>query len=217
MTRGQVSRKRLLVGVGINERIRSKRHHRGRPSRHRAWHRADPAAVPTIQVGAVVSNTTELIVKLDAGSYDVVVLDYVMPGQQYGDGLTLLAYLARRYPQLRIVTMTMLDSPPVFRAMQKIGVQCVVSKSDAMSHLVAAVHAAVTQGSTCLRPSWSCCAGPDPAPRRTCPNASPRSSACSARAIRSPKSPKSSTAARRPSARRSWPPCASWASPAMPT
>ena len=104
------------------------------------------AAVPTIQVGAVVSNTTELIVKLDAGSYDVVVLDYVMPGQQYGDGLTLLAYLARRYPQLRIVTMTMLDSPPVFRAMQKIGVQCVVSKSDAMSHLVAAVHAAVTQG-----------------------------------------------------------------------
>ena len=84
--------------------------------------------------------------KLDAGSYDVVVLDYVMPGQQYGDGLTLLAYLARRYPQLRIVTMTMLDSPPVFRAMQKIGVQCVVSKSDAMSHLVAAVHAAVTQG-----------------------------------------------------------------------
>ena len=102
--------------------------------------------MPTIQVGAVVSNTTELIVKLDAGSYDVVVLDYVMPGQQYGDGLTLLAYLARRYPQLRIVTMTMLDSPPVFRAMQKIGVQCVVSKSDAMSHLVAAVHAAVTQG-----------------------------------------------------------------------
>ena len=48
-----------------------------------------PSAVPTIQVGAVVS-TTELIVKLDAGSYDVVVLDYVMPGQQYGDGLTLL-------------------------------------------------------------------------------------------------------------------------------
>ena len=34
----------------------------------------------------MVSNTTELIVKLDAGSYDVVVLDYVMPGQQYGDG-----------------------------------------------------------------------------------------------------------------------------------
>ena len=175
------------------------------------------AAVPTIQVGAVVSNTTELIVKLDAGSYDVVVLDYVMPGQQYGDGLTLLAYLARRYPQLRIVTMTMLDSPPVFRAMQKIGVQCVVSKSDAMSHLVAAVHAAVTQGQYLSPTVVELLRRPDPAPRRTCPNASPRSSACSARAIRSPKSPKSSTAARRPSARRSWPPCASWASPAMPT
>ena len=146
MTRGQVSRKRLLVGVGINERIRvSVIIADDHPVTGHGIAQT-LAAVPTIQVGAVVSNTTELIVKLDAGSYDVVVLDYVMPGQQYGDGLTLLAYLARRYPQLRIVTMTMLDSPPVFRAMQKIGVQCVVSKSDAMSHLVAAVHAAVTQG-----------------------------------------------------------------------
>jgi two-component system capsular synthesis response regulator RcsB len=104
------------------------------------------SGVPTIDVVAVVVDTTALIDKLDASPCDVLVLDYVMPAGQYGDGQTLLSFLARRYPHLRFVTVTMLNSPPVFRALQKLGVQCILSKSDAMSHLVAAVHAAHTSG-----------------------------------------------------------------------
>ncbi|KVC73173.1 response regulator [Burkholderia ubonensis] len=102
--------------------------------------------MPTIEVVAVVSSTAALIEKLDASPCDVLVLDYVMPSAEHGDGQALVGYLHRRYPGLRFVTVTMLGSPAVFRALQTLCVQCIVSKSDAMSHLVAAVHAAFAHG-----------------------------------------------------------------------
>ncbi|RDK04261.1 response regulator [Paraburkholderia lacunae] len=102
--------------------------------------------VPAIEVVGVVANSQVLVEKLDAVQCDVLVLDYVMPGDQYGDGQTLLTFLQRRYPHLRMVTVTMISAPDVFRALQKLGVTCILSKSDSMSHLVTAVHAAYTNG-----------------------------------------------------------------------
>ncbi|AIP64073.1 response regulator [Burkholderia thailandensis] len=102
--------------------------------------------MPTIDVVAVVPDTTALVDTLDATPCDVLVLDYVMPTGQYGDGQTLISFLRRRYRQLPIVTVTMLNSPAVFRALQQLGVQCIASKSDAISHMVAAVHAAYSNG-----------------------------------------------------------------------
>ncbi|KUZ38093.1 response regulator [Burkholderia territorii] len=102
--------------------------------------------MPTIDVVAVVPDTTALVDTLDATPCDVLVLDYVMPTGQYGDGQTLISFLRRRYPQLPIVTVTMLNSPAVFRALEQLGVQCIASKSDAISHMVAAVHAAYSNG-----------------------------------------------------------------------
>ncbi|CAJ0793695.1 response regulator transcription factor [Ralstonia holmesii] len=105
--------------------------------------------MPTIEVVAVVSYAKALVDQLDTTPCDVLVLDYVMPAAagQYGDGKALIAFLRRRYPQLRIVTVTMLSSPPVFRALQLLGVHCIASKSDSISHMVAAVHAAYANGS----------------------------------------------------------------------
>lgn len=102
--------------------------------------------LPAIEVIGVVANSQVLVEKLDAVQCDVLVLDYVMPGDQYGDGQTLLSFLQRRFPHLRMVTVTMISAPDVFRALQKLGVTCIVSKSDSMSHLVTAVHAAYTNG-----------------------------------------------------------------------
>ncbi|CAB3756047.1 LuxR family transcriptional regulator [Burkholderia sp. MSh2] len=96
----------------------------------------------TIKLVNTVSDSTDLVAALDAQPSDVLVLDYVMPGGKYGDGLVLLSFLQRRYPALRIVTITMIDNPSVLRAIQKQGVNCILSKSDALSHLIGAVHAA---------------------------------------------------------------------------
>ncbi|WP_423382282.1 response regulator [Burkholderia sp. LMG 32019] len=96
----------------------------------------------TIKLVGTVSNSTDLVVALDAQQSDVLVLDYVMPGGKYGDGLVLLSFLQRRYPALHIVTITMIDNPSVLRAIHSQGVSCILSKSDAISHLIGAVHAA---------------------------------------------------------------------------
>ncbi|AOK55384.1 response regulator [Burkholderia stagnalis] len=96
----------------------------------------------TIKLVGTVSNSTDLVAALDAQQSDVLVLDYVMPGGKYGDGLVLLSFLQRRYPALHIVTITMIDNPSVLRAIHKQGVSCILSKSDAISHLIGAVHAA---------------------------------------------------------------------------
>ncbi|WP_423761644.1 response regulator [Burkholderia sp. NLJ2] len=96
----------------------------------------------TIKLAGTVSNSTDLVAALDAQPSDVLVLDYVMPGGKYGDGLVLLSFLQRRFPALHIVTITMIDNPSVLRAIQKQGVSCILSKSDAISHLIGAVHAA---------------------------------------------------------------------------
>ncbi|KWC39374.1 LuxR family transcriptional regulator [Burkholderia ubonensis] len=96
----------------------------------------------TINLVGAVSNSTDLVAALDTQQCDVLVLDYVMPSGKYGDGLTLLSFLQRRYPALHIVTMTMIDNPSVLGAIRKQGVNCILSKSDAISHLIGAVHAA---------------------------------------------------------------------------
>ena len=73
---------------------------------------------------------------------DVQVLDYNMPGGRYGDGLVLLSHLRRRYRELRLVLYTMVDNPALLLAIVKQGTSGVVSKSDSLTHLVDAVHAA---------------------------------------------------------------------------
>ncbi|KVD47575.1 LuxR family transcriptional regulator [Burkholderia sp. ABCPW 11] len=100
------------------------------------------AGSSTIKLLGTVSNSTDLVAMLDEQQSDVLVVDYVMPGGKYGDGLALLSFLQRRYPALHLVTITMIDNPSVLHAIQRQGVGCILSKSDAISHLVGAVHAA---------------------------------------------------------------------------
>ncbi|WP_333677774.1 response regulator transcription factor [Dyella sp.] len=104
------------------------------------------SAVNTIQLTGKAGNSTELMRILDTDCCDVLVCDYAMPGGEHRDGLALFSLLRRRYPSIKLVVLTMLDNPAVLGALQKEGIACVVSKSDALSHLVPAIHAAATSG-----------------------------------------------------------------------
>src|SRR5437870_2209670 len=88
----------------------------------------DPAS--TIVVQGTVRNSTELIGVLESQPCDVLVTDYAMPGGEYGDGITLLKFIQRRYPELKIIVMTMMDNPGVLRTLVTLGVSCILSKSD---------------------------------------------------------------------------------------
>lgn len=100
---------------------------------------------PDFDLVAEAANSTDLMQLLEQGPCDVLVTDYSMPGGKFGDGLPLLQLLLRRFPELRIVVMTMLDNPALIRSIQKTGINAILNKSDKVSHVVSAINA-VYQG-----------------------------------------------------------------------
>jgi len=103
-------------------------------------------AVSTIEIVGAARNSTDIIELLDNGGCDVLVTDYAMPGGEFGDGLPLFEFILRRYPEIKIVVMTMMDNPGVLRTLITLGVRCIISKSDDASHLIPAVHVASSSG-----------------------------------------------------------------------
>ena len=104
------------------------------------------SSVGTLRLAGTANNSTELLRLLDTDCCDVLVCDYSMPGSEHGDGIALFSLIQRRYPAVKLVVMTMLDNPAVLGALRNQGISCVVSKSDAVSHLIPAIHAAATGG-----------------------------------------------------------------------
>ena len=102
--------------------------------------------VDSIHLKASAGNTTELMERLDAEHYDVLVSDYSMPAGNYGDGLALFGYISRKFPNLGLVVLTMLDNPAIFHYLAKVLRVSIVSKSDSLMHLLPAIHAAYTGG-----------------------------------------------------------------------
>lgn len=103
-------------------------------------------SVATIEVVSTARNSTEVVQLLDEKEIDVLVTDYAMPGGDFGDGLPFLEFIFRRYPDIRIVVMTMMDNPGVLRTLITLGVRCIVNKSDDVSHLIPAIHVASAGG-----------------------------------------------------------------------
>lgn len=100
----------------------------------------------TVSVTATVANSTELIPALNTHPCDVLICDYSMPGGEFGDGITLFSFLRRRYPNTRIVVLSMMDNPAVIRSLLKLGIQCILSKSDSTGHVLPAIHGAYADG-----------------------------------------------------------------------
>lgn len=99
-------------------------------------------AAPGLAIAGLVRDSTELVDLLSRTPVDVAVCDFSMPNGRYGDGVTLLRFLQRRFPTLHLVVLTGMESPLVLRSIQCAGVSCIVSKSDPLEQLVPAVHAA---------------------------------------------------------------------------
>ncbi|MBK3787194.1 response regulator transcription factor [Paraburkholderia aspalathi] len=98
------------------------------------------AGISTVDVVGTARNSTELAELLSQVPCDVLITDYAMPGGEYGDGLALLSFLRRRYPELEIIVFTTIDNPAVVHEIAKLGVKSVLSKVDDMKHLIFAIH-----------------------------------------------------------------------------
>ncbi|CAB3743489.1 response regulator transcription factor [Achromobacter kerstersii] len=107
----------------------------------------------TISIVGTASNSREIFELLVKSPCDVLVTDYVMPGGDFGDGLITLSLLRGRYPFLKIIVFTAIDNRAMVAEMVQLGVHAVLSKVDAIDHLISAIYA-VYAGATYFSPKF---------------------------------------------------------------
>lgn len=105
------------------------------------------APVSSIEVVSACRNSTELLAALNEHPCDVVISDYSMPDENFGDGISLFSYVQRRYPATRLIALTMISNPAIIQNLISHGISTVLSKSDEVGHIIAAAHASYAKGS----------------------------------------------------------------------
>lgn len=71
----------------------------------------------------------ELIDKLLKQPVDVVITDLSMPGQVHADGLALIQYVKRRWPDIVVIVVTMISNPGIQNSLSRLGVYAVLNKN----------------------------------------------------------------------------------------
>jgi len=71
-----------------------------------------------------------LIELLKSQPVDLLITDFNMPGDSpYGDGLKLVEYVTRHFPEVRVLVLTMISNPLILTRLQELGVLAVIQKS----------------------------------------------------------------------------------------
>ncbi|TDA47888.1 LuxR C-terminal-related transcriptional regulator [Burkholderia pyrrocinia] len=104
------------------------------------------ASSPIIDLKGCAENFTNLVVALEKEACHVLVSDYFMPTGKYSDSLKQFEFLIRRFPDVKIVVLTVLENPAILASLNKLGVSAIVSKADAESNLMSAILAANAGG-----------------------------------------------------------------------
>jgi two-component system, NarL family, captular synthesis response regulator RcsB len=91
---------------------------------------------------AQAANASAIVAHLETHVCDLLITDYSMPDPHYGDGLQMLGFLRRRFPELRIVVLTLIDNPALLRSIIRLGIYAIVSKKDAATLILSATQAA---------------------------------------------------------------------------
>ncbi|RDK04260.1 response regulator transcription factor [Paraburkholderia lacunae] len=82
----------------------------------------------------------ELIDSIKTQDCDVVLIDYGMRDKGQMAGLTLLSYVRRLRPNLKIVVLLAHENPVIIRSIQARSVSGIVSKFDDVGHIITAIH-----------------------------------------------------------------------------
>ncbi|AJW43483.1 MULTISPECIES: response regulator transcription factor [Ralstonia] len=101
------------------------------------------SAAGGFEVVGEAGNADELLALLGRVRCDLAITDYAMPGSRYGDGILLLEFLARRYPDLRVMVLTMLETRALMSNILRAGIKVIVSKADEPQHILEGIQAAL--------------------------------------------------------------------------
>ena len=101
---------------------------------------------PRFQVVGHAQSPTQLVELLRMQSPDIVISDYNMPGDDaLGDGIKLIAYLQRNFPNSKVLILTMVSNPSIISSMYRAGASGVVRKSGDLKELQMALSSLLAQ------------------------------------------------------------------------
>lgn len=75
------------------------------------------------------TSADELIDKLMKQPVDVVITDLSMPGKEHADGLSLIQFIKRRWPDIIVIVVTMISNPGIQNSLSRLGVHAVLNKN----------------------------------------------------------------------------------------
>ncbi|MFJ2364015.1 response regulator [Pseudomonas sp. NPDC087697] len=85
---------------------------------------------------AQAQTSSELVELLRCEKPDIVITDYNMPGDDiYGDGVKLIEYLIRHFPEVKLLVLTMLSNKLILSRLYDLGVGGVVLKNGDLKEL----------------------------------------------------------------------------------
>lgn len=86
--------------------------------------------------------SSELIKQLQRLQPAIVVTDYSMPGDEiYGDGVKLIEYLIRHFPEVKILVLTMLTNNLILSRLYDLGVGGIILKNGDLNEILLALNA----------------------------------------------------------------------------
>ncbi|TAL53597.1 response regulator transcription factor [Pandoraea sp.] len=91
------------------------------------------------QVVGVAQNSTELFKILESDVIDIVITDYAMPGGAYGDGIEMLTRLKQRYPQVKLIVLTVLTNTALLGNIGRLGVHGLLNKASEINEIPLAI------------------------------------------------------------------------------
>ena len=94
-----------------------------------------------VNVVGEFEDSTALINNLSKLDANVLITDLSMPGEKYGDGITLIKYIKRHYPDLSIIVLTMNNNPAILSSVLDLDIEGIVLKQGAPTDLPKALAA----------------------------------------------------------------------------
>jgi len=94
-----------------------------------------------VNVVGEFEDSTALINNLPKLDAHVLITDLSMPGDKYGDGITLIKYIKRHFPNLSIIVLTMNNNPAILSAVLDLDIEGIVLKQGAPTDLPKALAA----------------------------------------------------------------------------
>ncbi|WP_277189469.1 response regulator transcription factor [Caballeronia sp. BR00000012568055] len=94
---------------------------------------------PNVEVISRSPNSTLLEEALASGDCDVAILDFHMPGGQFGDGVDLIQHISHQHPEVRIIVLSRNDNAALVKQALDAGAQAFLSKEDRLDLIYVAI------------------------------------------------------------------------------